>query len=110
MGDEVLTQFSQFISEQKRCQDSVGRLGGEEFGILLPETDVEGAIPYAERLRKGCSHMPIVNAEQSLLVNISVGIASSKLDDLSIDSLIRRADEALYRAKNLSRKRDEVSY
>jgi diguanylate cyclase (GGDEF)-like protein len=110
MGDDVQTQFSKLIIEQKRYQDSVGRLGGEEFGMLFPETDIEGAIPFAERLRKGCSQMPIANAEQSLLGNISVGIATLKLDDLSIDPLIRRADEALYRAKNLGRNRFEVSY
>jgi diguanylate cyclase (GGDEF)-like protein len=103
-GDEVLRQFARLASDLKRCGDSLGRLGGEEFGVLLPETNTENALVFAERLRARCALI-----EVGAPVTISIGLAQAQPDEPSVQSLLQRTDAALYLAKSNGRNRCEVA-
>jgi diguanylate cyclase (GGDEF)-like protein len=98
-GDRVLQAFSAVLLAHMRDVDVAGRLGGEEFAILLPETDLEGAAAGAERLRRALSGSRLVrSAESGELVTASFGVAELAPGQ-SGDELLRTADAALYRAK-----------
>jgi len=95
VGDEVLKSISKILRDQTRKVDLAGRWGGEEFIIISKETDINGALILAEKIRKAVeSHC----FEPVLQQTISVGVSQYKEVD-TIDSLIKRADDALYRAK-----------
>jgi diguanylate cyclase (GGDEF)-like protein len=108
-GDEVLRQFARQASDLKRCGDSLGRLGGEEFGVLLPETNVENAIVFAERLRARCAQIEVSTPQGVATVTISIGLAQAQPDEPSVQSLLQRSDAALYLAKRNGRNRCEVA-
>jgi diguanylate cyclase (GGDEF)-like protein/PAS domain S-box-containing protein len=109
-GDAVLRQVSNMISASVRPYDSVGRYGGEEFLLVLPGCDAQNAGQMAERLRAKISAEPIATAEGAFAITMSFGAASTDgQGETSVDALIRAADEALYRAKNLGRNRVERS-
>jgi diguanylate cyclase (GGDEF)-like protein len=98
-GDVVLRSFADLVRSHIREVDVPGRIGGEEFAIVLPETDQEGAWSVAERMRESLSTVPIpVSDDHSARVTSSFGVAEL-LDDQSGDDLLRTADAALYRAK-----------
>jgi len=99
-GDRVLEQFANCAHSVLRESDSFGRFGGEEFVALLPHSDAETAAHVAERLRatwEAAAELP--------RSTISVGVAVSGHGEVSIDTLLNRADSALYRAKRLGRNR-----
>jgi diguanylate cyclase (GGDEF)-like protein len=106
-GDRALEHFVQVCHEQLRADDGVGRLGGEEFGVLLPRTSLADAHAILERLRKRynqerCAHLPDD-------ANLSVSIGITELSDAdTAESLLKRADLALYVAKSGGRDRSEV--
>jgi diguanylate cyclase (GGDEF)-like protein len=98
-GDVVLRSFADLMRSHIRDVDVPGRIGGEEFAIVLPETDQEGAGSVAERMRESLSSVPIpVSDDHSVRVTSSFGVAEL-VDDQSGDDLLRSADAALYRAK-----------
>jgi diguanylate cyclase (GGDEF)-like protein len=98
-GDLVLRSFSLVALEQKRAQDTFGRLGGEEFGLLLPETNLEQAKIVAERIQKMWEESP-VNLDGSLIQStVSIGASEANTADKSFDDLLRRADQMMYKAK-----------
>ncbi|WP_395702062.1 diguanylate cyclase [Aquabacterium sp.] len=101
-GDSVLIHLSTLLQNHVRGEDVVGRVGGEEFLLVLPDTQPQNAIALAERLRV------LVRAE-SLGTTISIGIAIAHSVDDSAESVIARADAALYRAKDAGRNRIEVA-
>ncbi|MBI9111881.1 sensor domain-containing diguanylate cyclase [Maridesulfovibrio ferrireducens] len=103
-GDLVLKSFADLCKEQFREVDIIGRLGGEEFAILLPSTTLDEAAAVAERLRRVCQERDVFLEEGSLRVTVSLGVAMAD-KALGLKSLIRRADEAMYRAKSESRNR-----
>jgi diguanylate cyclase (GGDEF)-like protein len=102
VGDKVLVDFAQRVSAQLRSFDKLGRYGGEEFVVMLPETPLDGAAVVAQRImnmapnRKGLPHC-----------TVSIGLASIRADDPSIDTLLARADATLYQAKANGRNRLE---
>jgi len=104
-GDRVLREACRIIKSALRSVDILGRHGGEEFAILLPETPPEQAAGVAERLRAGLAeHAVPVTAEASVSFTASIGVAGSvKIGEESIDILIRSADAAMYRAKEAGR-------
>lgn len=103
-GDLVLKQLVERWKGVIRSHDVIGRIGGEEFGVLLPETDAQGAIRNAEKLRATIADLPFAYEGQLLRITISVGVATfAPGDDLA--ALIRRADDALYEAKHAGRDR-----
>jgi diguanylate cyclase (GGDEF)-like protein len=105
-GDELLAAVASGIRRELRTADLPCRYGGEEFCILLPETDVAGARVIAERTRSAVvSTRPVVDG-LPLGTTASIGIAAfPELDVPDAETLLRRADEALYRAKREGRDR-----
>src|SRR5713226_4955936 len=107
-GDAVLRQIADRAVRQVRSVDLVGRLGGEEFVVVMPETSLGGAIVVAERLRAAVAEEPFVlqGKGDKPRVTVSVGIAMTGEGNRdTLESLLQRADEALYAAKNAGRNR-----
>jgi len=107
VGDEALRQVAGQLQDHIRQPDIVGRYGGEEFLILLPSSDANAAAEQAMRLCKEVRKMiiPINHSEQALSVTISVGIAQFRQGVDTWDTLLSRADTAMYKAKNNGRDR-----
>ena len=98
-GDQALIKLAQTIESVIRKQDLVGRWGGDEFLVILPNTPIENASILAERIRHDTSASNFKTATiSSLKVTISIGIASSKHSTI-LDILLKKADDALYNAK-----------
>ena len=109
VGDRVLADTAHYIQRGVRATDFAGRYGGEEFLLVLPKTDASGAAIMAERTRKSLQGVPMHNAGgKNFKVTVSAGIAEW-CDGDDVDSLIARADAALYRAKAAGRNRVEVA-
>ena len=104
-GDKVLKELSSRWTETLRDYDFIGRLGGEEFVIYLPDTDLEAADIIAERLRSVTSMKPVYFRENAISVTISIGIAIFSQNLASLEKMISAADTALYAAKNTGRNR-----
>ena len=107
-GDEVLRAVAGIFRRELRTIDLLGRYGGEEFAALLPETPLDAALIAAERLRAAVEHSEIVlSGEELLTVTVSVGVAERQEQD-TLDTLLERADQAMYKAKRLGRNRVEA--
>lgn len=108
-GDHVLKQLAQILEKSARSTDCIVRWGGEEFAIVLPETDAEGSSAFLERIRDIIASYNFGHEVQSHQVTVSVGIVSSQdlmlmeseeqNDEEIINDFVKRADEALYHAK-----------
>ena len=106
-GDEALRVFSRVLGKETREVDLLGRIGGEEFAVLLPETGLEAGLQIAERLRAAMEQASFVfHHSAPISFTISIGVALLQAGD-SLDSLLARADDALYRAKHAGRNRVE---
>lgn len=103
IGDAALQHICRVLSARLRQTDSIGRLGGEEFGLLLRDTDLAAARPVVEALRLQLSQTPLRFGPQSLSLSATFGMAAWPIDGDSADALFRRADERLYRGKALGR-------
>ncbi|GGE36685.1 hypothetical protein GCM10007421_08190 [Halopseudomonas oceani] len=103
-GDAVLREFVERARNSVRSSDRICRYGGEEFVVLLPDCEAEGAMVLAERLRLSVAATPIQHAGHTILVTVSIGVAMLSSTDTE-QSLLKRADQALYRAKNDGRNR-----
>jgi two-component system cell cycle response regulator len=100
VGDRVLQQLGDLLRRQVRTVDVVARYGGEEFVVVLPETDEEGAVVFAERLRVAVSENDFSDAAEKLNATVSIGVAGTPGDNIgSGEDLIGSADKALYVAK-----------
>jgi diguanylate cyclase (GGDEF)-like protein/PAS domain S-box-containing protein len=107
-GDTVLQRVGQIIQDQIRNSDIGGRYGGEEFGIVLPETELERAQKLARRLREKISQSRVESPDGATLqVTASIGLSTMNEDDTSDEELIKRADKAMYHAKEQGRDRVE---
>jgi diguanylate cyclase (GGDEF)-like protein len=102
-GDYVLKEFARAGREALRSTDTLGRWGGEEFLLVMPETTVEAALGNLERLRTLLFAIRLPAAGSALRVSVSAGIASHDVSIRSLDELIARADSALYLAKQEGR-------
>lgn len=108
-GDVVLAAVAEMAQVELRRYDIAARYGGEEFVLVLPETPPPEALAVAERLRESVQSMEFPRPMENLTVTISLGVATYPSERIDcIDSLIRQADEALYRAKQSGRNRVEV--
>ena len=104
-GDLVLRNVSFVILEQKRSQDTFGRLGGEEFGLLLPETNLEQAKIVAERIQRAWGQTPCIVDGKVIHSTVSIGVAEAGTKDQSFENVLRRADRMMYKAKEAGRDR-----
>lgn len=103
-GDAVLIKLAQVCCETLREVDVIGRIGGEEFAILLPETDMETAAEVAERLRVAITDTKVpLESGLPLRVTVSIGVVSLSSKEDNIDVLLNLADKALYEAKETGR-------
>ena len=109
MGDEVLKHFSGILQLELRKVDSVGRIGGEEFAIILSGADMEDAARFAERVRARLAAAPLRCGDTCIAVTVSIGIAAMLADDPSINNSLSRADAALYQAKQGGRDRVKIA-
>jgi two-component system cell cycle response regulator len=108
-GDTVLSAVAEVVQAGRRCYDIAARYGGEEFVLVLPGTTLAGGITVAQRLREDVRLISFKPPLEQLSITISLGVAtfpSAQIEDE--DSLIRQADEALYRAKQNGRNRVET--
>lgn len=106
-GDEVLRRIFDRVNDALRPRDLCGRLGGEEFVILLTQTDESQAYSVAERIRVDIETMDVEHQSRTIRVTASFGVAEWNRQE-TLDELIQNADEALYNAKRLGRNRVEV--
>lgn len=104
-GDVVLAEAARVCREVMRAEDTLFRLGGEEFGILFVGADLGRAAEAAERVRERLAARPIVVGDQSIPVTASIGVAQHHSADVTPPALIARADKALYAAKAAGRNR-----
>jgi diguanylate cyclase (GGDEF)-like protein len=102
-GDIALRSLSLVSMEQKRAQDTFGRLGGEEFGLLLPETNLRQACVVAERIQKVWEQSPVNLDGELIRSTVSIGVAEAVPADRSFEDMLRRADQMLYKAKEQGR-------
>ncbi|MBE1427067.1 diguanylate cyclase (GGDEF)-like protein/PAS domain S-box-containing protein [Desulfomicrobium macestii] len=108
MGDSTLKAFAQTCQEELRTSDLFGRIGGEEFALLLMETDMETACTVAERIRARVEKMELFTKDaRPVHITTSIGVAELRLKAETVSDLMIRADQALYNAKNLGRNRVE---
>jgi diguanylate cyclase (GGDEF)-like protein/PAS domain S-box-containing protein len=99
-GDQVLKTLAMIFQEEMRSIDIVGRLGGEEFGMVLTETSIEKAVEVAERLREVISKTEVtLSSGIQIHFTVSIGVATLMDKNMSIDMLLNESDKALYRAK-----------
>jgi len=104
-GDEALREFSRLVTDTKRSIDGAARIGGEEFALVLPDTDEHGAYLLAERLRRRVRKAP---ADSGMPISVSFGIATFPHHAEDSSNLLRRADQSLYLAKRLGRDRSVI--
>lgn len=102
-GDLVLREIGRRIRTSVRLTDIAARFGGEEFAVILPETDLQGALNLAQRLRIEIARQSFQYQEQTLEVTASIGVAAAESFTCCMDQLIQAADHQLYRAKNNGR-------
>ena len=105
VGDETLRRVADCCREGKRSSDIVARVGGEEFAMLLPETDLGHARMVAERIRQAIAASPLMAHQVHFKVTASVGFAAANLGMSSFEALLHAADAALYQAKSSGRNR-----
>ncbi len=104
VGDQVLVAFSTLCRQQARSTDLFARFGGEEFVILLPDSDLNAAQQRLERLRSDLHTHPVDTAQGPLNISVSIGLASSRPHE-TLEQLLQRADTQLYQAKTQGRNR-----
>lgn len=105
MGDKVLEKMVQRVREAARDYDLIGRFGGEEFLLILPDADFEGAVTAAERIRHAVGSRPFALNEGEVRVTVSLGVSTSRPGEQNLDEVLQRADAGLYRAKAEGRNR-----
>jgi diguanylate cyclase (GGDEF)-like protein len=104
-GDQVLRSVAARLRAHIRHPDTIGRYGGEEFLIVLPNSELQAAAEQASRLCQQIRDLHIDVNDQVISVTISVGVAQLQIESETWEQLLHRADEALYRAKELGRNR-----
>jgi two-component system cell cycle response regulator len=106
-GDEVLREFAARVKANTRIVDIVARFGGEEIVVAVPDTALDGASAIAERIRERieAEPFPVHRGTRQIRLTVSIGVASRRAGDPSCMDMLKRADEALYQAKDSGRNR-----
>jgi len=103
VGDQVIITIAKLMIENTRTMDYIGRIGGEEFAILMPQTDIEAAYQISDRLRENIAKHKIIIDNKVINITVSIGLSYLNHEDQNIHSLLKRADTALYEAKESGR-------
>ncbi len=104
-GDWVLTKIAETCAQSLRPTDIIGRFGGEEFVVALPDTSPDEAQGVAERLKKQVAELPLKEGMSELWLSVTIGIAVARPGEADLESLIARADQTLYVGKRDGRNR-----
>ncbi|MNF67564.1 putative diguanylate cyclase YedQ [compost metagenome] len=108
-GDKLLKAFTTTVSQHLRQEDLFGRMGGEEFAVLLPDTTRAQTLDVVERLREEVARLKVLDGEGNpVSVTVSIGIACQHQGHFNLDRLLSLADQALYQAKHNGRNRVEL--
>lgn len=107
LGDLALRHVATILREQLRKTDMAGRVGGEEFAVVLSDADIPAAMAFARRVQQRLAATPLAEGDQRIALTISIGIAVMTASDASVDAALSRSDRALYRAKESGRNRIE---
>lgn len=108
-GDAILRKFSEHLNQNVRRSDFAARIGGDEFVVILPETDLEAAFDLANRIRSRITENPIEITEGFFPVTVSIGVSSNLIENYSDHSRMKlAADRALYRAKRAGKNKVET--
>jgi len=102
-GDCVLSEIAKVMSDNIREHDTIGRVGGEEFAIVMPETDMKEGEELCERIRLAVSSTEIMISSVGISVSVSMGVSEVRSDELTISGAMIRADQALYDSKHKGR-------
>jgi len=105
VGDEAIKSVAAILQKHKRVSDIAGRLGGEEFALILPEATLDSALGAAERFRQLVADNIIAVGGNRIPVTISIGVSACRPDSIGVDELLKEADVALYEAKRSGRNR-----
>jgi diguanylate cyclase (GGDEF)-like protein len=105
VGDEVLKAVGDVVLKNKRWSDIAGRLGGEEFALMLPEATLDRSVAAAERFRQLVADRVVTVGDYRVSVTVSIGVSGCHPDVHGVDELIKHADLALYEAKRNGRNR-----
>lgn len=100
VGDMAMLRVAQVLAQETRFFDLVARIGGDEFIVMLINTDEQQAVDIAERIRRAVESTPVLFDSTEFYVHLSVGIACFQPADAALDSMLKRADKALYQAKH----------
>jgi diguanylate cyclase (GGDEF)-like protein len=109
MGDIALVKLANKLRESIRADDSVGRWGGEEFLLILPDTDADSGVAVAERIHREITDLAIVCDGQEIRLTMTFGVVACDDPTLPIEEYLRAADRALYKGKNLGKNRVVIS-
>lgn len=107
VGDQALRHFADVIRAHLRKTDAAGRIGGEEFAVVLCDADLDAALRFAERIQQELARTPLQHGDQQTHLATSVGVATLSNDDQAAEAALSRSDMALYRAKRAGRNRIE---
>jgi diguanylate cyclase (GGDEF)-like protein len=105
VGDKALRAVAETCGGEKRTADIAGRLGGEEFAIILPETNLAQGMIVADRICAKVAESRLINQLANFAVTISVGVAEAEVEMPGFEALLHAADQALYQAKSQGRNR-----
>ncbi|MDY0133134.1 MAG: diguanylate cyclase [Desulforegulaceae bacterium] len=103
IGDKCLAEIIKKVTPLLREVDFLARYGGEEFAVLLPETDLEGAVKVAEKIRKTIEEISFIYKKEKITITVSLGVCEINEEDSGYDSLFSRLDMAMYEAKESGR-------
>lgn len=109
VGDQMLVHFAAILRDQLRKTDIAGRVGGEEFAVVLHDAGMAEAVAFARRLQRQLAQTPLSLGDKQIALTVSVGIAAMSAGDARVDAVLSRSDRALYCAKANGRNRIECS-
>ncbi|MGN6318831.1 diguanylate cyclase [Trinickia sp.] len=108
LGDRALSHFAQLLRAEARIGDLVGRIGGEEFAVVLPHASTDEAIAFAQRVQRRIDEAPLVDGGLPIALTVSIGIDGMRSTDAGAYQALSRCDKALYVAKERGRNRIEI--
>jgi diguanylate cyclase (GGDEF)-like protein len=108
IGDEAIKFLSKQLIELTRDNDVLARIGGEEFAIIFPNTDIDGAYTISEKIRNYIKNAPLRINDYCINLTVSIGVSEYNKADNNIENALNRADQALYQAKNSGRNKTSL--